>query len=97
MISFSQKHSFVNLCVGTPLKSLSKVNICPGGKCHTLYAKKDRAWAANAKDDKKIIDDMKKYKFLQASPAGKKPPFKDHYSLKGFQKAYKAMLLCSKP
>lgn len=97
MVAMSQKRPFVSLYLGKKLKDLSQVKICPGGQCSMLYAKKNRAWSPDNAHDLKIIEHMKKYNFLQTSPLEKKGLFKDHYALKGFKKAYNAMLKCQRP
>ena len=77
---------------GTPHKDFSKLKVCPGRSCHTVYTKDNRAWSGNQKTEQKILKDMKAYKFLQVKFTHKGCTIKDHYSLKGFQKAYQRVL-----
>ncbi len=83
------KNPIVSVYTATPHKDWSEIKVCPGKKCFTLHAKNNRAWTASTQDDKRIIQAMKNWKYLQVMYTYKGKPIKDRYSLMGFSKSYR--------
>lgn len=69
-----------------------KVSVEIEGKAFDMFSEEETAWAPDDKQDKAMIDAMKKGKLLVVKGTSEKDTgSEDTYSLKGFSSAYKDM------
>jgi hypothetical protein len=82
----------VSFGAGYELKAGSEAEAVVGGQVYKLFTKGDRAWAADEKTDKALVQSLIKGATLvvKASP-GQGPASTDTFSLAGFGKAHQAI------
>lgn len=85
----------VSVSSGFPYKEKSSVEFTVEKKKYRFFTSPDIpdvAWASDSKEDKKIIQDMKKGNTLAVKGHSRSKTYSlDTYSLKGFAKAYERM------
>lgn len=82
----------VNINAGYTYKAKSKAVLKIGAQTFSLFTDADKAWAVNSKEDKDIVDAMKRgSRMIVDGESFKGTKTKDTYSLKGFSSAYKAI------
>lgn len=83
----------VSVQPGYAYKDDSKAPLTVDGRSWQLFTKGEHAWASSDKEDKAIIDAMKRGSTLVAKGSSSKGTNStDTYSLKGFTAAYNAMV-----
>lgn len=83
----------VSVQAGYPYKKNSTVTMKIDKKTYSLFTDGENAFARTAKEDKRIIEAMKKGRKMTVRGTSRKGTYSlDTYSLLGFTKAYRAML-----
>ena len=82
----------VSIASGYAFKKDSTVQIRIGGEKFTLFTDGETAWSRSAKDDKQLVDAMRRGNSMAVSGVSSKgTQTTDSYSLTGFTKAYEAI------
>jgi len=89
----------ISTASGYPYKDKSSVALTIGKKKFSLFTQKDTAWAKDAAEDKKIVQELMLGKTMKIRGTSEIGTFsEDSYSLKGFKAAYQRMKkACKKP
>lgn len=87
-----KSYDVVNVNAGYDYKPNSETEIKVGTKTFKLFVSGDKAWTMSAKDDKDIVEAMKRgSRMIINGTSFKGTKTKDTYSLNGFTSAYKAI------
>lgn len=82
----------VSFASGYAFKKDSTVQVRIGGEKFTLFTDGETAWSRSAKDDKQLVDAMRRGNSMAVSGVSSKgTQTADSYSLTGFAKAYEAI------
>ena len=87
-----KSYDVVNVNAGYDYKPNSETEIKVGAQTFNLFVSGDKAWTMSAKDDKDIVNAMKRgSRMIVNGTSFKGTKTKDTYSLNGFSSAYKAI------
>ena len=87
-----KSYDVVNINAGYDYKINSETELKIGAQTFKLFVSGDKAWAMSSKDDKDIVNAMKRgSRMIVNGTSHKGTKTKDTYSLNGFTSAYKAI------
>ena len=87
-----KSYNVVNINAGYTYKVASETILKIGAQTFKMFTNGDKAWAFNEKDDKAIVEAMKRgSRMIVNGTSSKGTKTKDTYSLNGFSSAYKAI------
>ncbi len=87
-----KSYDVVNVNAGYKYKPNSETELKVGAQTFKLFVSDDKAWAMSTKDDKDIVNAMKRgSRMIINGTSAKGTKTKDTYSLNGFTSAYKAI------
>lgn len=87
-----KSYNVVNINAGYTYQAASETVLKIGAQTFKMFTNGDKAWAFNEKDDKAIVEAMKRgSRMIVDGTSSKGTKTKDTYSLNGFSSAYKAI------
>lgn len=87
-----KSYDVINVNAGYTYKTASEAVLKIGAQTFKMFTNGDKAWSFNAKDEKAIVEAMKRgNRMIVDGISSKGTKTKDTYSLNGFSSAYKAI------